>query len=198
MEPWYNFVSPFASFDSSNTTSHGHSFPAIYKVLPQALSHLMLTVERQTRSRCWRHRQGAVARSLACSHADTNSQSWGPNPLCFTAFTALTNHHLLGVSTNTTHLNSSNLGFFLVSKTQAGSLKCTANDLDTEGNGQCEPVTVNLGCQIKSLSKCQHLIKPLSVRLGVACKWPSMHMVCEIKGQANEICVWGRRVIYNL
>lgn len=138
-----------------------------------------------------------MARRLACSHADTNSQSWGPNSPCFTAFT---DHHLLGVCTNTTRLNSSNLGFFLLSKTQAGSLKCTANELnlgDTEGNGQCEPVTVNVGCQIKRLSKCQHLIKPFSLRPGVACTWPSTHMAREIKGRANEICVWRRRVIYN-
>lgn len=110
-------------------------------------------------------------------------------PPCFTAFTNL---HLLGVSMNTTHLNSSNLGCFLSSKTPAGSLTCTANDLnrvDRGGNGQCEPVTVNLGCQIKSLSKCPHLVKPFSLRLGIARTWPSEHMAHKIKGQANEICV---------
>ena len=70
------------------------------------------------------------AMGLACSSADTVSGlSYQP------ALGATTNHHLLGISVNNTHLNFSNLNPLPSSKTYAGSLKQAANELNPVDRG---------------------------------------------------------------
>lgn len=121
--------------------------------------------QRSHEMRKWR------AIRLACSHKDTNWQSRVQPHLVYSLSYPAPSWHYY----ESTHLNFLYLNPFLSSKTHAGSLKGTANELtpvDRVGNSQYESVKVNLKHQIKSLSKCQHLIKPFSLRFGVACTWP--------------------------
>ena len=123
-------------------------------------------------SQCSHHRQGNWR--LQSAVLQTLSQSSTPNLPCSTA---TTNHHLFGISINNTHLNFSNLNPLPSSKTYAGSLKQAANELNLVDRGILPTwvTEIQFGAPGKSLSICQHLIKPFSLRLGYSLHTASLH-----------------------